>query len=33
MINLKSIKEQIITDVRKIVAQKYNALEKEVKVS
>ena len=33
MINLKSIKEQIISDVRKIVSEKYNADEKEVKVS
>lgn len=33
MINLKNIREQIISDVKKIVAKKYNAPEKEVKVS
>lgn len=33
MINLKSIKEQIISDVTKIVAEKYNAKEDEIKVS
>lgn len=33
MINLKDIKEQILTDVTKIVAKKYNADEKEVKVT
>lgn len=32
MINLKDIKEQILSDVTKIVAEKYNAPEKEVKV-
>lgn len=32
MINLKDIKEQIITDVTKIVTEKYNAKEGEVKV-
>ena len=31
-INLKDIKEQILSDVRKIVAEKYNAREDEVKV-
>lgn len=33
MINLQDIKHQIIEDVTKIVTQKYNASEKEVKVS
>ena len=33
MINLKEIKEQIISDVTKIVAKKYNAEESEVKVT
>lgn len=32
MINLKDIKEQILSDVTKIVAEKYNAREEEVKV-
>lgn len=33
MINLNNIKGQIISDVTKIVAQKYNAPENEVKVT
>ena len=33
MINIKEIREQIIADATKIVAQKYNAPEKEVKVT
>ena len=33
MINLKTIKEQIISDVTKIVAEKYNAKEDEIKVT
>ena len=33
MINLKDIKEQIIADVTKVVAEKYNAKEDEIKVS
>lgn len=33
MINLKDIKDKIISDVTKIVAQKYNAPENEVKVT
>lgn len=33
MINLKDIKEQIITDVTEIVMKKYNARQDEVKVS
>lgn len=33
MVNLKTIKEQIITDVTKIVARRFNAKESEVKVS
>ena len=33
MINLKDIKEQIIEDVTKIICDRYNAKEKEVKVA
>ena len=33
MINLKDIRDKIIKDVTKIVAQKYNAPENEVKVT
>lgn len=33
MINLQEIKHQIIKDVTKIISEKYNAKEKEVKVS
>ena len=33
MINLKDIKEQIITDVAKIISEKYKADKKEIKVS
>ena len=33
MINLKTIKEQIISDVTQIVAEKYNAKENEIKVT